>query len=79
MDSLCFGGWQALAKFFNALLLSKAHWYQILAPSSDEPQHVLIRSTFPPLSDLFSLSNYSTAELFVQLGLAWHKKGNHSP
>jgi hypothetical protein len=79
MESLCFGGRQALAKFFNALLLSKAHWYRILAPSSDEPQHVLIRSNFPPLSDFFSLSDYSTAELFVQLGLAWHKKGNHSP
>jgi hypothetical protein len=79
MDLLCFCGRQALAKFFNALLSSKAHWYRILAPSSDEPQHVLIRSAFPPLSDLLSLSDYSTAELFIQLGLAWHKKGNHSP
>jgi len=34
------------------LLSSKAHWYQIITPSSGEPQYVLLHSTFLPVSDI---------------------------
>jgi len=79
IDLSCSRGPQALANFCNALLSSKAHWYQIIAPSSDEPQHVLLRSIFPPLSDPFSLNDKHTFEILVMLGLVWCKKGNYSP
>jgi hypothetical protein len=80
MDSSCISSWQVLANFFNALLLSsKAHWYRIIAPICDEPQHLLIRSTFPLLLNLFSLDDNFTSDLLVLLRLAWYKKGNYSP
>jgi hypothetical protein len=72
-------GWQVLANFFNALLSSKAHWYRIITPTSEEPQHLLIKSNFPFLSTLFSLDEYFTCNLLAQLGLAWYKKGSYSP
>jgi len=65
--------------FFNALLSSKAHWYRIITLTSDKPQQLLIKSTFPSLSTLFSLDEYFTCNLLVQLGLAWYKKGSYSP
>jgi hypothetical protein len=68
-----------LANFFNALLSSKAHWYRIIAPTSDKPQHHLIQATFPSLSNLFSLDDNFTSHLLVLLHLAWYKKGNYSP
>ena len=62
MDSSCISSWQVLANFFNALLSSKVHWYQIIAPICDEPQHLLIRSTFPLLLNLFSLDDNFTSD-----------------
>lgn len=70
--------WQVLANIFKALLSSKAHWYQIRAPTSEEPQHLLIHSIFPSLMSHFSLDDNFAAEFLVLLGLAWYKKGNYS-
>jgi hypothetical protein len=75
----CISGRHAIAIFFHALMTSKAHWYRILTPSSEEPHFDLVCSTFPSLSDLLSLDDEYTNRLLVQLGLAWYKKGHFSP
>jgi hypothetical protein len=52
-----------VAIFFQGLLLDKAHWYRIVAPSSDEPHCGLICFAFPSLLEFLSLED----ELFNQV------------
>ncbi len=69
MDSSHARGRVALAKLFQGLLSSKAHWYRIVAPSSDEPHCGLILSTFPSLLELLSLEDELFNQELVGLGV----------
>ncbi len=64
----------ALAKFFQGLLSSKAHWYRIIPPRPEDPHCDLIRATFPSLSDLLSLEDGLFNRLLVELGLAKYRR-----
>ena len=64
----------ALAKFFQGLLSSKAHWYRIIPPRPEDPHCDLIRTTFPSLSDLLSLEDGLFNRLLVELGLAKYRR-----
>ncbi len=63
-----------MAKFFQGLLSSKAHWYRIIPPRPEDPHCDLIRTTFPSLSDLLSLEDGLFNRLLVELGLAKYRR-----
>jgi len=65
-----------LAKFFQGLLSSKAHWYWIKAAKSDEPRCDLICSTFPLLSYILSFEDKVFNQVLVELGLASYRRGD---
>jgi hypothetical protein len=76
MESSRARGRLALAKKFQGLLSCKAHWYRIIAPSSDEPNCGMICSTFPSLSELVSLEDGLFNQVLVELGLACYRRGS---
>jgi hypothetical protein len=63
-------GRSALAEFIQKLMPSKAHWYAIIQPGSEEPNSSLIHSVFPAMSDLLSLDDEVWRTMLVHLGLA---------
>jgi hypothetical protein len=68
-------GRSALAEFIQKLMPSKAHWYAIIQPGSEEPNSSLIHSVFPAMSDLLSLDDEVWRTMLVHLGLATYWRG----
>jgi hypothetical protein len=45
---------EGISRFFTALALQKAHWYNVLMPSDSDLSREEINRIFPPLSSLLN-------------------------
>jgi len=63
--------------FFLAVAPQKAHWYNLMTPSTSDASRADINTAFPPLSSLLNLDK-STLEKVLEVCSLSRRKGDRS-
>ncbi len=62
-----------VADFFRSLESKKAHWFRVLEPDENDPNRMLIQSTFTSVASLMSMDRKFYVPLLLSLGLVRKK------
>jgi hypothetical protein len=72
-------GVSAFAIFFIAVAPQKAHWYNLMTPSTSDASRADINAVFPPLSLLLNLDKTTMEKVLEACSLSWRKGDKSFP